>query len=616
MLREIRGAAIARLFLGPGTELPTAKEGKNLPATPATVATASPRHYLLTVLGKNPSKATYLLDGCPKAAKLAPVALFELLPEEKQPDRVLALCTAEAKEDSLPLLREALEAQCRIDCVDIPSGDAQEDIDGFLHMVTQAIPEGPEVELTVDLTHGFRHFSFLVYIAVLYLQALRGTRVRGAYYGMLGGSRDEPKPFLDLRPLLELPDWIYALRTLRDTGSAKPMAQALRAAGQSANGNITGRLERVSDAYLSGLPLELGREARKFNLISTKPLRKTFKGRQLPLCDSLADHLEKTLGRFQDDGQAASNDGWKRRICLTEDELERQARLVDDLIGRGNRSAALGLMNEWTVSWVINSHGNRMDWLEYHSERRKAASLLGAIQAIGEESDLKSRLTEEQQALGAFWKDLSALRNAHHHHGMRPRALIGDGQFESQFNKVRRYWNETLRTIPRIDLTIGEATRERALISPIGARPGVLYSALLACRDEAGEPDICLVICSEETTGRIGEAAERADFGGRIERLAFENPYGGREEIKEMEQAAQRLLIDADQVFVNVTGGTTLMGLAAEALAGAARRLARPVRRFGLIDRRPPPEQDAQPYRQGEPYWLDSTDEDAERHAH
>ena len=67
----------------------------------------------------------------------------------------------------------------------------------------------------------------------------------------------------------------------------------------------------------------------------------------------------------------------------------------------------------------------------------------------------------------------------------------------------------------------------------------------------------------------------------------------------------------AEEVLVNVTGGTTLMGLAAEALANAARDLARPaVRRFGPADRRPPAEPDADPYRVGEPFWLDRAGED------
>ena len=51
------------------------------------------------------------------------------------------------------------------------------------------------------------------------------------------------------------------------------------------------------------------------------------------------------------------------------------------------------------------------------------------------------------------------------------------------------------------------------------------------------------------------------------------------------------------------------MGLVAEALAAAARKLACPVRRFGLIDRRPPEQQDTDPYQAGETFWLDSAED-------
>ena len=59
-------------------------------------------------------------------------------------------------------------------------------------------------------------------------------------------------------------------------------------------------------------------------------------------------------------------------------------------------------------------------------------------------------------------------------------------------------------------------------------------------------------------------------------------------------------LPSADEVRVNVTGGTKLMGIIAERLASEARRFDRPTRRFGLIDRRPPALQDDDPYQVGQ----------------
>jgi len=182
-------------------------------------------HLLLTVLGTNPKQACYGLEDRKAEAQLAPLALLELLSKSERPNHVLALCTEEAEKDSWPLLKDALEGRCTVELVHVPAGHDPRDLDTFLTNVSQAIPKGREVELTVDVTHGYRHFSFLTYTAVLYLTALRGVRIRGAYYGLL--RRDEVSPFLDLQPLLALPRWFHALQVLRETGSAMPISALL-----------------------------------------------------------------------------------------------------------------------------------------------------------------------------------------------------------------------------------------------------------------------------------------------------------------------------------------------------------------------------------------------------
>ena len=72
-----------------------------------------------------------------------------------------------------------------------------------------------------------------------------------------------------------------------------------------------------------------------------------------------------------------------------------------------------------------------------------------------------------------------------------------------------------------------------------------------------------------------------------------------------MERARPHLL-EASAVLINLTGGTTLMGLLAERLHSAARSLDRPVRRFGLIDPRSAQAQLDDPYHPGRALWLDS----------
>ena len=572
-------------------------------------------HVLLTVLGLAPRPARYVLGGREAEARLAPVALLDLLPPADRPGRVVAFCTPEATEQSWPYLEAALRDRCQVQRIDVPGGMSQDGVDTYLARVSNAIPESRDVDLTVDVTHGPRHFSFLTYIAVLYLAALRDVRVHGAYYSL--PRENAPSPFLDLRPLLDLPRWIHALQVARETGSTLPLAEAIdpgsrgRTATARRAKDIARDLYAMSEAYLSGLPLELGRLAHDVHARRLGALKKLLVGdHRLPLAGELIEGLKGTLGSFAADTPTVG-DGWKQRVDLTAVELDRQARIIDDLLRRKNVAAALGLMSEWTVSWVVWRQGGRSEWLDYANTRRRAGRLLGAMAAVGGDSELRSRLTAEQRSLGGFWARLSELRNAYHHHGMRPLPLVRDRNAEKTMRRVQDFWNDTLRSRPDIFLSLGESPGGRVLVSPIGKRPGVLFSAVHACRTDGGggEPVLCLAVCSGASQGMVAEALQRACYAGAVEPLVFDDAVGGgRSEIEHLVQAARPHFVGAGDVVVNVTGGTTLMGLAAEALATAARDLACPVRRFGLIDRRPPSEQESEPYRAGEPFWLDTAE--------
>ncbi len=563
-------------------------------------------HILLTVLGTNPIAASYTLDGRCAESRFAPVALLNLLQDEARPDRVIALCTPEAKRESWPLLQEELRSTaCAVERVAVPSGYTQASVNEYLLAVCKRVSERGSVDLTVDLTHGFRHFSFLAYTAVLYLEALGIARVRGAHYGVFGGPGDQPNTFFDLRPLLELPRWVYALRVLRDTGSALPLAEALATGSDHPSiRQLDKCLKDLSKAYHSGLPLELGRHARDILRQSLRPLGRRLSGdHRLPLTNELVRRFEDTLRKFALPDDPVAGGGWKAKVELSRGELTRQGAIIDDLLQRGSIATALGMMDEWTVSWAVWRLESGAGWLDFHGSRGRAASLLGAIGAVYRDSELKVLLSDEQCRLGKFWNGLSETRNAYAHHGMRKQDLLGQ-QTALQERRITEVWGE-LKMFPDWSLTFGDVG-ERVLVSPVGRRPGVLFSALEACRAAAddAEPTICLAICSPETEVLVEQAANHARFAGRIEAVRID-PHGGHGEIQAAVKAGRRHLVGADDVFVNVTGGTTVMGLAAEALAAEARRFARPVRRFGLIDRRPPAEQDADPYQVGEPFWLD-----------
>ena len=249
--------------------------------------------------------------------------------------------------------------------------------------------------------------------------------------------------------------------------------------------------------------------------------------------------------------------------------------------------------------------------------RHRAEGLLHAVKAIAIDRQLCGVLTEQQRALGQFWEQLAEVRNAYAHHGMRGDDLVRSGKIANTRGRVLNFWKEALRCCSAITLSLGESPGGRILISPIGKRPGVLFSAVQAVRAHGNgeDPRLCLVICSGDTKGMIAEALEQAGFEGNIEPLVLEDAFGeGPTEIKRLASAAREHFVGAGEVFVNVTGGTTLMGFGAERLVSEARLLSCPaVHRFGLIDRRPPSQQETDPYQAGEPFWLDA-DEDGDAH--
>ena len=103
----------------------------------------------------------------------------------------------------------------------------------------------------------------------------------------------------------------------------------------------------------------------------------------------------------------------------------------------------------------------------------------------------------------------------------------------------------------------------------------------------------------------IDEAAQRAGFAGTTCRILVNDPHGGFDELDRVRSEAGEFLLQADCIAANLTGGTTLMGLMVQQLVEAGSRFSRPYRRFALIDRRPPREQDAEPWVKSDYYWLD-----------
>ena len=579
----------------------------------------SAEHILLTSLGTAAIPTEYEWRGKTETAPLTPLALVKLLDPSQRPNRVVAMVTEGARYKTWPVFEQEI---CSIlgfkpDSVSIPDGRNSTEIREIIEEVAQKVPEG--AELTLDVTQGFRHFPFIFYALVLYLTSLRGVKIRGAYYGMIEGS--DPKPIIDLQPLLELPEWFHAVRMFRDQGTTEPIAELLepladnlgneatqlfkardKAAGTSKRtqaNKVKGAvdfLKKYAFAYESALPLEL----EKAGYLLRDAIRNlpTISPADLPplakeLTDDIASVADKVA--FVKPPRGGS---WKEGVILNEDELARQADMIDLYLDRGQLPLAVGLMREWVVSWAILKSGESQDikdWLN-RSVRLQYERRLGALGSFARGGAIGASITPTQKEFGTFWNQLADLRNVLHHHAMRKEALE---EPPTPLESVQESWDQLKQG--KICLPLLGGGGGRLLLSPQGTKAGVLFSAL-----KTAQPDSCLVVCSGASVSTICDAAKNAGFGDHIEQIILTDPHSGFAEIDGTVTQASPLLLAADEVVANTTGGTTLMGLVIQRLVEEAQKLDRPVRRFALIDRRPPAEQDSDPFVQGDAHWLDN----------
>ena len=599
---------------------------------------SSTNHILLTSLGTQlyDQPTNYELGGQKASAFLAPLALVQLLDPSERPKCVVAMVTPDAEKTTWLVFQQGIKAALcsKPESVSIPNGRNSDEIREIIEEVAKKIPEG--AELTLDVTQGFRHFPFIFYALVLYLTSLRGVKIRGAYYGLVEGSPPSAlKPIIDLQLLLELPEWFHAVRMFRDQGTTLPMAEllgplltpletlanklnsevgALFRDGKREDGlskreqykqvkqkldkakEAVDSLKRHSFAYESGLPLELGKASQQLKDAIGQLDPKKFDGLP-PLVQELTDTIANvaTKSAF---ATAPVRGGWKTGISLDRDELNRQAEMIDLYLERDQLPLAVGLMREWVVSWAILKSGDSKEiekWLN-HDVRLRYERRLGALGSLARGRVAGASITPDQQNFGTFWNQLTDLRNTLHHHGMRIDPLE---EPPKPLESVQKSWDQLKQG--KICLPLLGGGGGRLLLSPQGTKPGVLFSAL-----KTAQPDSCLVVCSAASAKTICGEATGASFSGPIEQITLTDPHGGFAEIDKAVAQAGPHLLAADEVVANMTGGTTLMGLVIQSLVEEAQKLDRPVRRFALIDRRPPAVQASDPYVQGDEHWLDA----------
>lgn len=581
-----------------------------------------PRHILLTALSPEPRRVSYTRGARRVVADHASLALMQMLDEGERPSHVIAIVTSGARVAAWPGFCEQVAGQLgrEPEAVAIPDGRDESEMRTILERMAIALDRYPHAAVTLDVTHGFRHFPLLAYALGLYVHAMRGMPLRALFYGMLldgPGTPEPPAVLLDLQPIADLQDWVRAIGGFRDTGNASAIAGMLKGHAQALSQRTSAgdehawrriggavkraaeQVQRVSACYEAGLPLELGEASRAAiraleGLRTTEPAGAWSGG--LPMAGELLDRLGDAARPFAFGGEGARKGDWKREIRCHRDELVRQARLIDSYLERDHLPLALGLMREWVVSLAMLAQQSEAAVLVASRGRSAAERHLGALAryvASYKQQGLAAP-DESQQRWGEFWNRLGELRNALHHHGMR----VEEFQSEKRMQQIQAFWR-AIADVKELPPPVG-GSEGRVLVSPQGHSPGLLYSALCNTR-----PASCVVLCSEASRAHIRTAIERAGFDGHVHTLVLDDPLQGFDELKRLQGEALPYLFGADQVVANLTGGTTLMTAAVQRLVEAARTLGRPVRRLALIDHRSREEQRAEPFVQSDIYWLD-----------
>jgi len=554
-------------------------------------------------------------------SQFSSLALWQLL--EPRPDQVWFLLTPQARSTNWTAIQhEAARLGVGVNAIELTTEQAEDPV-SFLEAVAERLP--PNTTLYLNVTEGFRHHAFLYYALALYLTTFRQVKIAGVWYCLFEGRvAQAPKPFVDLKPVLDLARWFHAIAIFRDLGSAREITHLLeplieqreteaRLAGNDVEKHKKARqlrsvrdaLDEYTFAYESGFPLELGRAGyqlvRRVEELADRP-----EEWQLPLAQQLFDRLREVAERVALD-QVTRNNSWKQNVPLTREELKRQAGMIHTYRRRKQWALGAGLMREWVISWLMYQNGCTQDWLS-HRAREPYQKQLGVLANLLRRPEERARLSDDQRQLAEFWHSLTdELRNVFHHHAHRPEPYIG---VPTRFEDVWQAWQNLVQSLDRqldrssdrnVVRQIGGG-RGKLLLCPLGLSPGVLFSAVSHV-----QPDRVIAVGSPQTLEATEDAVRRAGSNAEVLPIAMQNPHSGVSEFPAIIDKARQWIYEADEVYANLTGGTALLGiLIGEMVSEAQRQYLRPVHKFVLIDKRSPEEQRRDPWLVSEIFYLKS----------
>jgi hypothetical protein len=550
---------------------------------------------LITALGKTVyTDAVYYLPARPghvHKTPYAPVATAALVGGISD---AAVLVTPEARENNWEGCRDALGGiGIAARAVDIPLGVTEDEIWEVFTALLEAV--GDVEEVVLDVTYSLRHLPFVLLASLTYLTAFRRVSVRGIHYGAFDARpKDGPVPIFDLAPLVTLSDWYHAMRNFAETGSTRQLGRSLRQGKRPlfqrfgpnpAYDQLRSALEGLGWSLSTGLPLEAGLDAARA-VAAIQTLRGSPS--PLPIVNTALEPLRGILEGVALPQTTADKTG----SVLDQTEVERELRVAALYAEWGQTDRALLILREWMINrWLLTAGAEGPSWLDYAKARHPTERVLNALAE-------RARVGEASPGaeLGSLWGKITTSRNA-----------VAHGGFQAELVKERR--EVVAQLVAECRSAAGEPERwrnaipgplGRLLITPLGLSPGVLFTALRNL-----SPDLTLVITSRDAEALVREAIERAGKDpARVQAHVVAEPHRCFDEVGPVIAWARPTLLDAKEVLINVTGGTTAMQYLVERIAAQAERFGVPTTRYALLDRRPREEQEREPYVLGEAVEL------------
>ncbi|MDD4401603.1 MAG: TIGR02221 family CRISPR-associated protein [Desulfitobacteriaceae bacterium] len=356
------------------------------------------KRVLITSLSVSPKITRYKLMEIMVESNQSPLALMQLLPQEKRPERILVLCSerifneqfsnfkADVQNAKQTFAGQDEDSPISVESLLIPDGVSTEELWQSIKVILEAVPEG--CGLTIDLTHGYRSIPFLIFTAALYLRTLKNVQIAGVYYGMLEENTGEKHAInssvlIDMSVLINMIEWFYAAKIFSETGQAKFISELLAPFSIPPEGQACSPYSKVKElqekfqnmgaAYLQALPLEAGLESS----LLLKQLEKALPehlSTSIPLPDELFGKVKEFIVPFKLDNRRQYKD--KRNLILNEQELKRQGLMIDSYMEQGYVNHSIGLMREWMVSAAMYQTRKHSDlgslkgdvWLSYDAK--------------------------------------------------------------------------------------------------------------------------------------------------------------------------------------------------------------------------------------------------------